>query len=86
MTRPGTLLRNRDFRLLVTGSTVSLLGDGIYAVAFAVTVLTVSPTASARVTAAVPNPRSTRRPGDRRSSPVHNAVAGRQRVNPGEVR
>jgi MFS family permease len=32
-------LRNRDVRLLVTGSTVSLVGDGIYSVAMAVAVL-----------------------------------------------
>jgi MFS family permease len=32
-------LRNRDVRLLVTGSTVSLVGDGIYGVAMAVAVL-----------------------------------------------
>jgi len=43
----GGPLRHRDLRLLVTGSTVSLLGDGIYAVALAVTVLHVSPTAAA---------------------------------------
>lgn len=40
-------LRHRDLRLLVTGATVSLLGDGIYAVAMALTVLHVSPTAGA---------------------------------------
>jgi cytochrome c-type biogenesis protein CcmH/NrfG len=32
-------LRHRPLRLLVTGSTVSLLGDGIYAVAMAVAAL-----------------------------------------------
>jgi MFS family permease len=40
-------LRRRDLRLLVAGSTVSLVGDGIYTVALAVAVLTVSPTAGA---------------------------------------
>ena len=48
-------LRRRDVRLLVTGSTVSLAGDGIYAVAMAVAVLHVAGTASALAAMAVAN-------------------------------
>lgn len=40
-------LRSRDLRLVLAGSTVSLVGDGVYAVAIAVAVLQVSGTAVA---------------------------------------
>lgn len=36
MSRLGVVLRNRDLRLLLSGSTVSLLGDGVASVAMAV--------------------------------------------------
>ena len=48
-------LRRRDVRLLLTGSTVSLAGDGVYAVAMAVAVLHVGGTASALAAMAVAN-------------------------------
>jgi MFS family permease len=48
-------LRRRDLRLLVTGSTVSLVGDGIYSVAMAVAVLHLTGTASALGAMAVAN-------------------------------
>lgn len=48
-------LRRRDLRLLVGGSTVSLLGDGIYSVAMAVAVLHVSGSASALAAMSVAN-------------------------------
>jgi MFS family permease len=48
-------LRRRDLRLLVTGSTVSLVGDGIYSVAMAVAVLHVAGAASALAAMAVIN-------------------------------
>jgi len=47
--RPGLLrpLRERDFRLLWSGQTVSLLGDGVFTVALAWQTLQLSPHASA---------------------------------------
>ncbi len=48
-------LRRRDLRLLVVGSTVSLVGDGVYAVAMAVAVLHVAGTATALAATAVAN-------------------------------
>jgi MFS family permease len=47
-------LRDRDVRLLVTGSTVSLVGDGIYSVAMAVAVLHASGGRAMAVTNLVP--------------------------------
>lgn len=48
-------LRRRDVRLLVTGATVSLVGDGIYGVAMAVAVLHVAGSATALAAMAVVN-------------------------------
>jgi MFS family permease len=48
-------LRRRDVRLLVTGSTVSLVGDGIYSVAMAVAVLHLTGSATALAAMAVVN-------------------------------
>lgn len=46
-------LRSRDLRLLVTGSTVSLLGDGVYSVAMAVAALRSADAASTLAAVAV---------------------------------
>ncbi len=48
-------LRRRDVRLLVAGSTVSLVGDGIYGIAIAVAVLQVAGTGAALAAMAVAN-------------------------------
>ena len=48
-------LARRDVRLLVGGSTVSLVGDGIYAVAMAVAVLQISGTAAALAAMSIAN-------------------------------
>jgi MFS family permease len=48
-------LADRDVRLLLTGSTVSLVGDGIYSVAMAVAALRISNSASALAAVAVAN-------------------------------
>ena len=55
MTALARSLRRRDLRLLLTGSTVSLVGDGVYSVAMAVAVLHVAGTASALAAMAVAN-------------------------------
>ncbi len=55
MSRLCGAMRGRDLRLLVTGSTVSLVGDGIYGVAMAVAVLRVGGSAGALASVAVVN-------------------------------
>ena len=47
------VLGHRDLRLVLTGSTVSLAGDGMYSVAMAMAVLSISPTPGALAAVAV---------------------------------